>query len=208
MTKPKRILIVTDLQRDFLPGGSLGISGANFIVATINRLMDHFDHVVLVRDWHPRGHVSFASTHGKRSGDAIHIGKAEQILWPDHCVQETKGAGWADELRKEKIEAIFDKGTDIALDSYSAFFDSEKRPATELAAHLKKHKLKDLYFAGVATDYCILYSVLDALELGFHVTVILDLCRSINRRLGDEQRAIDAMKKKGAKIVSSDKLKF
>jgi nicotinamidase/pyrazinamidase len=199
MKKNHSVLIVTDLQRDFMPGGSLGISGTNFILPTINQLIDRFEHVIFIRDSHPAGHISFASTHGKRTGETIHIGSVEQILWPDHCIQDTRGAGWADGLKTEKGEATFDKGTDINVDSYSAF-------STDLASHLKKHKLKDLYFAGVATDYCILYSVLDALKLGFHVTVILDACRSINRRLGDEARAIDAMKAKGAKMISSDSI--
>lgn len=202
--KTVKTLIITDVQRDFLPGGALGVSGANFIVATINRLIPHFDHVVAVRDWHPPGHVSFASAHGKRVGEIFKAGKIEQILWPDHCVQETRGAEWADELKTDRIEATFSKGTDPAVDSYSAFFDGQRHRSTGLADYLKKHQLKDLYFVGVATDYCILYSVLDALELGFKVTVILDACRSINRRLGDEQRAIDAMKKKGALVASSE----
>lgn len=199
-----KTLIITDVQRDFLPGGALGVSGANFIVATINKLIPKFDHIIGVRDWHPPGHMSFASAHGKRVGEVFRAGEVEQILWPDHCVQDTRGAEWADELETKRIEAVFSKGTDPSVDSYSAFFDSERHRSTGLADYLAEHKLKDLYFVGVATDYCILYSVLDALELGFKVTVILDACRSINRRLGDENRAVEAMKKKGAKIVSSE----
>jgi len=205
---PKRdtkTLIITDVQRDFMPGGALGISGANFIIPTINQLIPKFDHVVAVRDWHPSGHVSFASTHGKRVGETVQIGEIEQILWPDHCIQESRGAQLADGLQTERIEAIFGKGTDPLIDSYSAFFDTNRHRSTGLADFLKDHKLKDLYFVGVATDYCVLYSVLDALELGFKVTVILDACRSINRRLGDETRAIDAMKAKGAKMAAAEK---
>ena len=197
-------MIVTDVQRDFMPGGSLGVSGANFIIATINQLIPKFDHVVAVRDWHPPGHVSFASTHGKRTGETIKSGSVEQILWPDHCLQDTRGAQLADGLQTEKIEAVFNKGTDPLIDSYSAFFDSNHHRSTGLANFLEEHKLKEIYFVGVATDYCILYSVLDALKLGYHVTVILDACRAINRRLGDENRAIDAMKDKGAKIMTAE----
>ena len=189
-----------------MPGGALGVSGANFIIATINQLIPQFRHILAVRDWHPPGHVSFASTHGKRTGEAVQVGNVEQILWPDHCLQDSRGAELADGLQIEKIEAMFNKGTDLLVDSYSAFFDSQRHRSTGLADFLHDHKIKDLYFVGVATDYCILYSVLDALELGFKVTVILDACRAINRRLGDEQRAIDAMKSKGAKILHSEQL--
>lgn len=199
-------MIITDVQRDFMPGGALGVSGANFIIPIVNQLEGFFDHVIAVRDWHPAGHVSFASTHGKRTGEVIQVGNVDQILWPDHCLQDTRGAQLSDGLETTKIEAVFDKGTDPLVDSYSAFFDSERHRSTGLADFLKKHKLKNLYFVGVAIDYCILYSVLDALELGFNVTVILDACRAINRRLGDEQRAIDAMKAKGAKITTAEEV--
>lgn len=189
-----------------MPGGALGVSGANFIIPIINQLIPQFDRVVAVRDWHPPGHVSFASTHGKRVGETIQRGNIEQILWPDHCIQDTRGAELADGLNTDKIEAMFNKGTDPEVDSYSAFFDNKRHRSTGLADFLKDQKIKDLYFAGVATDYCVLYSVLDALELGFKVTVILNACRAINRRLGDEQRAINAMKDKGAKIIVSEEL--
>jgi nicotinamidase/pyrazinamidase len=204
-TKESKTLIITDVQRDFMPGGALGVSGANFIIATINQLIPKFDHVVAVRDWHPSGHVSFASTHGKRVGETIRIGGIEQILWPDHCIQDSRGAQLADGLQTERIEAVFDKGADPLIDSYSSFFDMSRHRSTGLADFLKDHKLKDLYFVGVATDYCILYSVLDALDLGFKVTVILDACRAINRRLGDETKAVEAMKAKGAKMAASEK---
>ncbi len=202
----KKTLIITDVQRDFMPGGALGISGANNIIPIINALMPKFDHVLAVRDYHPPGHVSFASTHGKRAGETVQIGGVDQILWPDHCVIDTRGAGLADGLKTDQIEKLFDKGSDPKVDSYSAFFDSERHRSTGLADYLKKHKLKDLYFVGVATDYCIHYSVLDALELGFKVTVIIDACRAINRKLGDEPKAIEEMKEKGAKIIDSQKI--
>lgn len=187
-----------------MPGGALGVSGANFIIPIINALGPKFSHIVAVRDCHPPGHVSFASTHGKRTGETIRIGDVDQILWPDHCVQDTRGGELADGLQRDKIEAIFNKGADPDVDSYSAFFDSQRHRSTGLADYLKEKKIKELYFVGVATDYCILYSVLDAIELGFKVTVIIDACRAINRRLGDEQRAIDAMKAAGAKIAMSE----
>ncbi|MBM3184564.1 MAG: bifunctional nicotinamidase/pyrazinamidase [Chlamydiae bacterium] len=204
--KSAKALIITDIQRDFLPGGALGISGANFIVPIINQFMEKFEKVVVVRDWHPKNHVSFASTHDKRAGEVVHIEDVEQILWPDHCIQNTPGANFADDLHVDKIEAIFEKGTDLKVDSYSAFFDAKKHRSTGLFDFLKKHDIKDLCFVGLATDYCILYSALDAIKLGFKVTVIIDACRAINRRLGDEQRAIDKMKEEGVKIITSDAL--
>lgn len=203
MRKKKRILIIADVQRDFMPGGALGVSGAHLIIPLINKLLSKFDCVVAVRDWHPAGHVSFASTHGKRVGEVMQVKGVEQILWPDHCIQETRGAEFADGLETERIEALFNKGTDTEVDSYSAFFDNQKQRSTGLENFLRERKIKHLYFVGVATDYCVLHSVLDALELGFQVTVIIDACRAINRRLGDEQRAIDAMKAKGALMIAS-----
>ncbi|HSX37870.1 MAG TPA: bifunctional nicotinamidase/pyrazinamidase [Chlamydiales bacterium] len=202
----KKALIITDMQRDFMPGGALGVSGANHMIPMINQLMLKFSHVLAVRDFHPINHVSFASTHGKRVGETVTVGASEQILWPDHCVQGTRGAELADGLSIERIEAIFNKGTDPSVDSYSAFFDSKRHQSTGLEKYLKNHKLQDLYFVGVATDYCILYSVLDALALGFIVSVIIDACRAINRKLGDEKKSIDIMQSKGAQIIESLKV--
>lgn len=198
-----KTLIITDVQRDFMPGGALGVPGADAIIPIINALIPKFDHVFAVRDWHPPHHVSFASTHNKHPGERIRIGDVEQILWPDHCLQNESGSKFAKELHRDRIEAEFHKGSDPKVDSYSAFFDSSRRRATGLGDHLKKHKLTHLYFVGVATDYCILYSVLDAIELGFEVAVILDACRPINRSPGDEQRAVDQMQANGAKILTS-----
>lgn len=198
-----KTLIVTDVQRDFMPGGALGVAGANAIIPIINALIPKFDHVFAIRDWHPPHHISFASTHNKNPGESIQIGDVEQILWPDHCIQNTRGSEFVKEFRLDRVESVFHKGSDPAVDSYSAFFDSARHRSTGLAAYLKIHKLSHLYFVGLTTDYCILYSVLDAIELGFQVAVILDCCRAINRNPGDEQRAVDAMQAKGAKILMS-----
>ncbi|HSX10725.1 MAG TPA: bifunctional nicotinamidase/pyrazinamidase, partial [Chlamydiales bacterium] len=184
-----KTLIITDVQHDFMPGGALGVPGANAIVPVINRLIPKFEHVLATLDWHPPHHISFASSHGKKVGEKILVAGHEQILWPDHCVQNTRGARLADGLHQERIEAVFHKGTDLKIDSYSTFFDNARTRHTGLAEHLRKHGLKDLYFVGLATDYCVLYSVLDALELGFNVWVIRDACRAINLKPGDEERA-------------------
>lgn len=189
-----------------MPKGALGIKGADEIIPLINALVGKFDHVFAVCDWHPAVHVSFASTHHKKIGAVLKIGEIEQILWPMHCVQQTRGAELADGLRREKIKEVFHKGVDPKVDSYSAFFDAAKHRATGLADALKKLQLKDLYFAGVATDYGILYSVLDALQLGFKVTVIRDACRAINRQPDDEEKALSQMEAKGAKICVSKEI--
>lgn len=199
-----KTLIITDVQHDFMPGGPLGVPGANEIVPMINRLIPRFDHVFATQDWHPAHHISFAQTHGKKVGDIIQVNGVDQILWPVHCVQNTHGADFAKGLHKEKIQSIFHKGTDPKIDSYSAFFDNARKRATGLADRLRKLNLYDLYFVGVATDYCVLYSVLDALDLGFNVWLIRDACRAINLTPGDEESAIERMKERGAQIITSD----
>jgi nicotinamidase/pyrazinamidase len=198
-----KTLIITDVQHDFLPGGALGIPGANSIIPLINQIMPKFDHVFATQDWHPPHHISFASTHHKKPGEVIQIGDQKQVLWPDHCVQNTHGAELAAGLEKKRIEAIFHKGTDRKVDSYSTFYDNARRRSTGLSDHLFKSKLKDLYFVGLATDYCILYSVLDAIDLGFNTFVIQDACRAINLHPDDEKKALERMRSKGAHLILS-----
>lgn len=207
MKKPK-VLIITDIQNDFIPSGPLGVPGARAIIPVINRMISKFEHVVATQDWHPSKHISFAKVHGKDVGEVIQAGNYEQVLWPVHCVQQTKGADFAEELDQDLIEAIFHKGVDPKIDSYSTFFDNARKRSTGLSDHLHEKNYKDLYFVGVATDYCILYSVLDALELGFSATVIQDACRAIDLNQGDEEKALSAMKAKGAKIIQSSELDF
>lgn len=198
-----KTLIITDVQHDFMPGGALGVPGANEIIPVINRIIPKFDHVLATQDWHPPHHVSFASTHRKKVGEVIQVGGVEQILWPDHCIQGTKGADFANGLHRERIEGIYHKGVDPKVDSYSAFFDNSRKRSTGLAAHLKKHNLKELYFVGLATDYCVLYSVLDSCELGFTTFLIQDGCKAINLNPGDENRALEKMRADGAIVIDS-----
>ncbi|MES2273965.1 MAG: bifunctional nicotinamidase/pyrazinamidase [Chlamydiota bacterium] len=198
-----RALIITDVQHDFMPGGALGVPNANEIIPLINRLIPKFDHVIATQDWHPASHISFAPVHRKKVGEVIVVGKVEQILWPVHCVQNTRGAQLAEGLHQEKIESIFHKGVDPKVDSYSTFFDNARRRSTGLSDHLRKKKITDLYFVGVATDYCVLYSVLDSIDLGFQTTVIRDACRGINLHPGDEEKAFEKMRKHGAQIITS-----
>jgi nicotinamidase/pyrazinamidase len=201
-----KTLIIIDVQHDFLPGGALGIAGANAIVPIINRIMPKFDHVIATQDWHPAHHVSFASAHKKEVGEVILADGIEQFLWPDHCIQNTHGAELAVELHRDQIEAVFHKGTDRKVDSYSSFFDNARKHSTGLADRLRKDHLKDLYFVGLATDYCVLYSVVDSLELGFNTWVIKDACFPINLHPGDEAHAIEIMRSKGARIILSSSI--
>ncbi len=196
-------LILVDLQNDFMPWGSLPVKEGNEILPFINPLMDRFSHVYATQDWHPEDHVSFAVNHGKRPGETIEVHHETQVLWPEHCVQNTLGADLVPGINKEKIEKIFTKGSDSQIDSYSAFFDNARKKETGLHQYLKKKNIKELYFAGVATDYCVKYSVLDALELGYKVFVIQDLCRGVDLHSGDVKRALEEMKSKGAKIILS-----
>ena len=197
-----KALIIVDMQHDFMPGGALGVKGADQLVPLINELIDLFERVIVSMDWHPKGHVSFASAHGKKPGDLIKVGGVEQTLWPDHCVQGTHGAALVKGLKEFRIERIFQKGTDSKVDSYSVFFDALRRRSTGLGDYLRKEGINELYFAGVTTDYCVLYSVLDALEMGFNVSVIRDACRAIC----DEEKALSQMQAKGAKIVFSSEI--
>lgn len=196
-------LIVTDVQHDFMPDGALGVPGADEIIPIINRLMPCFDFVFATQDWHPLHHVSFAETHHKKPKEVIQIGSLEQILWPVHCVQNTWGAALAEGLDRKRIQACFHKGVDPQVDSYSTFFDGHRKRATGLAERLRELSIQELAFVGLATDYCVLYSVLDALELGFRATLIQDACRAINLHPEDEKRAIEKMRQKGAKIALS-----
>lgn len=180
-----RALIITDLQNDFLPGGSLAVRGGDKIVEVINRIMPHFEFVIATQDWHPHNHASFGNP------------------WPIHCVENTWGAELSPFLDRSKIKKIFHKGNDPDVDSYSVFFDAKMRVATHLHEYLQKNKIKDLYFTGLATDYCVLFSVLDAIDLGYKIWVIEDACRGIL----DEKKALRTMESKGAKIIQSDYFK-
>lgn len=200
-----KTLIITDLQHDFMPGGPLEVPYANEIIPIVNLLIPHFEHVIAVLDWHPANHVSFSTTHQKKEGEVLHVHGLEQILWPPHCIQKTHGAQLANGLHKERIEKTFHKGIDADMDSYSVFFDNIRHRSTGLASYLRGKHLKDLYFVGVALDYCILYSTLDALMLGFTVTVIRDACRAINLYPRNDEKALETMRAKGATIaLSSD----
>jgi len=194
-------LVIVDMQNDFMPGGALPVAGGDKLVPVINQLMDHYSPVLATKDWHPKDHVSFAANHpGKKEGEVISFKGTDQILWPIHCVQETEGANFVSGLSEEKIDHIVYKGTDPKIDSYSGFFDNKGLRKTGLEDFLRNQHIEEIAVVGVATDYCVLYTVLDALKLGFSVVVVEDGCAGVNLQPDDEQRALEAMRKAGAII--------
>lgn len=199
-----KALIVVDMQKDFMPNGPLPTKDADKIIPIINQLMEKFSLVIATKDWHPKDHIGFARNHpGKKEGDRIGVNGGLQILWPVHCVQETSGAEFADGLNQEKIEQVFFKGVDPQIDSYSAFFDNAHKRKTGLDAFLKKKGVKSVVLVGVATDYCVLFSALDAKELGYDVSVVADACKAINLNPDDEEKAHALMKQMGIHVVKS-----
>jgi nicotinamidase/pyrazinamidase len=202
-----RCLILVDLQYDFMPGGSLAVAEGDRVVPVANRLMRHFDLVVATQDWHPAGHKSFASGHeGKNIGDVIRLDGLDQVLWPDHCIQGTPGAALHEDLAARQIHHVVQKGTDARIDSYSGFFDNGHRQATQLAKLLKQRDITDVAVMGLATDYCVKFTALDAVELGLNTVLIEDGCRGVDLNPGDVSRAIDAMRNAGVQVVTSEQL--
>lgn len=174
-------LIVIDLQNDFCPGGALAVSGGDEIVPLVNRLAAAHEHVILTQDWHPKSHSSFASSHpGTAPFGSIELAYGTQTLWPDHCVQGTKGAEFHSGLDWTKAELVIRKGFRAPIDSYSAFFENDRKTPTGLAGYLRERGLTRLTLVGLATDFCVAYSALDARKLGFETRVALDACRAID----------------------------
>lgn len=176
-----KALIVIDVQNDFCPGGALAVTGGNEIVDPINRLMGDYDAVILTQDWHPGGHSSFASEHpGKAPFETVEMPYGPQVLWPDHCVQGSDGARFHSGLDTTRADLIIRKGFRPAIDSYSAFFENDHETPTGLEGYLRTRGIADLTMAGLATDFCVAYSAVDAAQLGFSVTVLTDHCRAID----------------------------
>ena len=179
--RPDDVLLVIDVQRDFCPGGRLPVADGDAVVPVINRLGARFEHVILTQDWHPIGHVSFASSHaGKQPFELTTVHYGEQTLWPDHCVQGTEGADFHLQLNIPHAELILRKGFRREIDSYSAFFENDHRTATGLAGYLLERGLRRVFIAGLAYDYCVRFSAEDAVGQGFRATVIEDACRAID----------------------------
>jgi nicotinamidase/pyrazinamidase len=200
-----KVLIIVDIQNDFLPGGALAVQYGDAVIPVINKLQSQFDLVVATQDWHPEDHKSFASMHpGKKIFDEIKLNGLPQVLWPDHCVQETKGAEFSSMLDTKKIEAIFRKGMDNNIDSYSGFFDNGKKKATGMGAYLKGRGITSIYVCGLAADYCVNFTALDGLELGFDSTIITDATLPINE--GNFKKIIEDFKSTGGQETRSDSI--
>lgn len=177
----KDALLVVDVQNDFCPGGALAVPQGDEVVPVVNRLAERFRHVLLTQDWHPPGHGSFASAHaGKKPFETAELYYGTQVLWPDHCVQQTAGAGFHRDLVVARAELILRKGYDPAIDSYSAFFENDRKTATGLSGYLRTRGFKRLFLAGLATDFCVHYSAVDGAALGFDIVVLEDGCRAID----------------------------
>ncbi|MGR3636925.1 MAG: bifunctional nicotinamidase/pyrazinamidase [Shimia sp.] len=174
-------LIVIDVQNDFCPGGALAVPEGDLIVSGINALMSDFDVVVLTQDWHPAGHSSFASSHdGKAPYDMVHMPYGPQVLWPDHCVQGSTGSAFHKDLNVTRPDLVIRKGMNPAIDSYSAFFENDQTTPTGLEGYLRTRGVADVTLVGLATDFCVNFSAVDAAKLGFDVVVSQALCRAIN----------------------------
>ncbi|MEO8402040.1 MAG: bifunctional nicotinamidase/pyrazinamidase [Gammaproteobacteria bacterium] len=200
----KTALIMVDLQNDFCAGGNLAVPDGDAVIALANQLQPCFDVVVATKDWHPETHMSFASNHpDKKAGEVIIVHGLTQVLWPDHCVQNSSGSEFHPDLNQEKIQHIFHKGTDRFVDSYSAFFDNEHLRTTGLADYLTREGVTDIYIMGLATDYCVKFSCLDAVQFNFKVHVIEDACRGVELKPGDVTNAMREMQNAGVKLVDS-----
>jgi nicotinamidase/pyrazinamidase len=175
------VLLIIDVQNDFCPGGALAVADGDAVVSVINRLALRFDHVVLTQDWHPAGHSSFATSHpGSAVFEAIDMPYGRQTLWPDHCVQGTSGAAFHPQLATDRAELVIRKGFRPAIDSYSAFYENDRRTPTGLAGYLRERSLGRIFLAGLATDFCVGYSAIDARRLGFTTVLIEAGCRAID----------------------------
>jgi nicotinamidase/pyrazinamidase len=199
-----KALVIVDVQNDFCPGGALPVPEGDRVVAAINRLQPEFALVVATQDWHPANHGSFAANHpGRRPGEQIELAGLPQILWPVHCVQGTPGAELHPALNRARIARVFPKGTDPNVDSYSGFFDNGHRASTGLGEYLRDLGVDDVYICGLATDYCVKATALDAVGLGLRTQLVADACRGVELRPGDVERAIDEMRQRGVVISNA-----
>lgn len=197
-----KALLLIDIQNDFLPGGALAVAGGDEVIPVANRRMPQYELVVATQDWHPADHRSFASQHpGRTVGETIDLDGLPQILWPDHCIQGTPGAEFAPGLNTAGIQHVVRKGTDRNIDSYSGFFDNARRKATGLQDYLRKNEVEEVDVMGLATDFCVKFTALDAVDLGLKTSVLTAGIRGVELKPGDCHRAIVEMQAAGAVIV-------
>ena len=203
---PRSALLVIDVQNDFIPGGQLAVPEGDLIVPLINRLAGQFKQVVIAQDWHPAGHASFASSHpGRQPYDVIQLPYGEQTLWPDHCIQGSRGAEFHSGLDLPHAQLIIRKGCNPDIDSYSAFLEADRVTTTGLAGYLKERGIDTVYMVGLALDFCVMFSALDARASGFNAFVVLDACRAIDLN-GSLAAAIERMQVAGVGLIQSTEL--
>lgn len=202
-----KALILVDIQNDFLPGGALAVPGGNEILPLVNQIQGEFDLVVATQDFHPAHHGSFAANHeGREVYEVVDLNGLPQVLWPVHCVQGTEGTEFSEDLDMSRVARVFPKGTDAEIDSYSGFFDNGRRKATGMGDYLKGEGITEVYVCGLATDYCVKYTALDALSLGFKTWLLEDCSRGVNVNEGDVERAVEEMREKGVGVMQAKEL--
>lgn len=204
--KDTDVLVVVDVQYDFLPGGALAVPDGDAVIEPINRLARLFRHVVLTQDWHPRGHASFASSHaGKQPFETTELGYGTQVLWPDHCIQGTPGAELSRDLKIPHAELVVRKGHNVGIDSYSGFMEADRKTPTGLAGYLKERGFKRVFCAGLALDFCVAWTALDAAAAGFETCLIEDASRAIDTG-GSLAKATEDLKAAGVRLIGSDRI--
>ena len=202
--KEKAVLIIVDVQNDFIPGGALAVTEGDLVVPVINQLQEKFEHILATQDFHPADHGSFAANHqGKMPGELIDLAGLTQILWPVHCVQGSEGADFHPDLDKNNWEKVFQKGKNREVDSYSGFFDNARRGDTGLGNYLKEKGIEQVFVCGLALDYCVKFTALDAKSLGFETFLITDATRAVNLKPEDGENSIREMEDAGVKILTS-----
>jgi nicotinamidase/pyrazinamidase len=200
-----KALIIVDLQIDFLPGGSLPVPAGDQIIPLINQLEEKFPLVVATQDWHPMNHLSFASNHAeKKPFEVVKLGDLDQVLWPNHCIQGEKGAMFAPGFDDRRVEAIFRKGTDPEIDSYSGFFDNGRKKSTGLGDYLKGRGVRQVYVCGLAAEFCVLYTALDAIELGFETYYLEDATRALSQEGFKEAK--EQLLLRGGNLLTSNRI--
>lgn len=201
-----KALLIIDVQNDFCSGGALEVPRGDTVVPVINKLSEHFDHVIQTQDWHPKGHSSFASSHkGRKPFETIEMPYGKQVLWPDHCVQDSKGADFHPDLVTTKSQLIIRKGFRKEIDSYSAFYENDDKTSTGLTGYLNERGIDHLFACGLATDFCVKWSVVDGLKEGFKVTVLEDAVKGIDME-GSVAESWNEMEDAGAERITSEQI--
>ncbi|MGM0442480.1 MAG: bifunctional nicotinamidase/pyrazinamidase [Elusimicrobiota bacterium] len=204
----KKALLIVDVQNDFCPGGALAVPGGDKIVPVVNKISrdSEFDKIVATQDWHPKDHVSFASNNDKEPFETIRLEGITQTLWPDHCVQGSPGADFHPDLDTDPVDLFVRKGTNPRIDSYSAFFENDKKTATGLHYYLDGLNIEEIYVCGLATDFCVYYTALDGVIQKYKVNLISDATKGIDQPEGSVKKAVDDLKSKGVKVIESTEI--